>query len=271
MLSEKFRNRMNRLDLWETIPPRPALKTDFVPFMELYPIETDKPLGAVLICPGGAYHHRSAHEGEIIARKFNETGLHAFVVQYRITPDRHPAPLEDAVRALKIIRFNAAKWKVKPNKIAICGFSAGGHLAGTVGLYHNKTTLSCDEIDKMPSRPDALIFSYPVLTSGMFTHKDSFKNLLGENLPQKNLELLSLENNVTKDVPPSFLWHTANDEGVPVETSLLFAIELSKHKVPFELHIYPDGMHGLGLATELSRVVTWFGLCREWLRSMGWQ
>lgn len=261
---------MNKINLWETTPPRPALKTDFVPYMELYPVKTDKPRGAILICPGGAYSHRAPHEGETIAKKFNESGLHAFVVHYRVTPDIHPAPLEDAVRALKIIRFNAAKWQVNPNKIAVCGFSAGGHLTGSVGLLHDKTAAPCDDIDKMPSRPDALILSYAVLSAGEFANKGSFQNLLGATPSIEDIDLLSLEKNVTENTPPSFLWHTADDQGVFVENSLFFSKALSKHKIPFELHVYPHGRHGLGLATELSNVATWFGLCREWLKGMDW-
>lgn len=261
---------MNTLNLWESTPPRPALKTDFNPYMELHILETDTPRGAVLVCPGGAYHHRAPHEGETIAKKFNEAGFHAFVVQYRVTPDLHPAPLEDAVRALKIIRFNAKKWKVNPDKIAVCGFSAGGHLTGSVGLHHDKTAAPCDEIDKMPSRPDALILSYAVSSAGQFANKGSFTNLLGENPDPKDLELLSLENHVTANTPPAFLWHTADDQGVFVENSLLFSQALSKNKVPFELHVYPHGRHGMGLATELPNVATWFGLSCEWLKGLGW-
>jgi len=259
------------LNLYPSAPPANNAQSDFIPTLDLYPVQTKEPKGAVLICPGGGYGNRAAHEGKNVAEAFNAQGIHAFVVQYRVSPNRHPAPLADVSRALRIIRANANAWHVNPNHIAVCGFSAGGHLTASLGVHYASDIPGAgDNIDKQSNRPDALILSYPVISAGEFQHKGSFKNLLGEDASEKMIEFMSLEKHVTEKTPPAFLWHTAEDAGVPAENSMLFAQALSKHNIPYELHIFPNGRHGLGLAPELPNVAAWFNLCVTYLKNMGW-
>ncbi|HOU15984.1 MAG TPA: alpha/beta hydrolase [Anaerolineae bacterium] len=258
----------NSLWLWPGEPPCSSPEDDAQrPWLERYPADTPDVRGAVLVCPGGGYNHRAAHEAEPIARRFNACGFHAFVVQYRVSPHRHPAPLLDASRALRLIRAHTDEWRVDPARIAVCGFSAGGHLAASLGVHYGMDVLNTgDDLDAISARPDALILCYPVITSGEFAHRGCFETLLGPDATPELLRLMSLERQVTPETPPTFLWHTAEDGGVPVENSLLFAAALHKHNVPFELHIYPYGRHGLGLASEDAHVATWAALCCAWLR-----
>ncbi len=257
----------NSVWLWSGEPPYSLPEDDFHPWLERYPAETADVRGAVLVCPGGGYNHRAAHEAEPIARRFNTCGFHAFVVHYRVTPHRHPAPLLDASRALRLIRAHADAWRVDPARIAVCGFSAGGHLAASLGVHYGMEALNTgDDLDAISARPDALILAYPVITSGEFAHRGCFDTLLGPGAAPELRRLMSLELQVTPETPPTFLWHTAEDGSVPVENSLLFAAALHKHGVPFELHVYPHGRHGLGLAPEDAHVATWAELCGEWLR-----
>ena len=259
------------MHLYPNTPPANNPQSDFIPTLDCYPIQTSTAKGAVLICPGGGYGNRAAHEGKDIAEAFNAQGIHAFVVQYRVSPNRHPAPLADVSRALRIIRANATTWHVNPNHIAVCGFSAGGHLTASLGVHHASNIPGADDdIDKQSNQPNALILSYAVISAGEFKHQGSFKNLLGEDAPSDLTEFMSLEKQVTETTPPTFLWHTAEDAGVPAENSMLFAQALSKHNIPYELHIFPNGRHGLGLATELPNVATWFDLSVTWLKNMGW-
>ena len=260
--------------LWEGRAPGSSAADDFRPYLELFPVATDEPRGAVLVCPGGGYGSRAEHEGGVIARRFNEDGFHAFVVHYRVAPHRHPAPLFDVARAIRIIRHNAEEWKVEPSKIAVCGFSAGGHLTASLGVHFDEAPVEGSTPDKLPStlsgRPDALILCYPVISSSAFAHQGSFENLLGAESSPGLRQKMSLELQVTPETPPAFLWHTFDDAAVPVENSLLFAQALRGQSIPFEMHIYPTGRHGLGLAEEDAHVATWIPLCCEWLRSMGW-
>jgi acetyl esterase/lipase len=243
----------------------------FRPWLDPYPVPTGRPCGAVLICPGGGYGGRAYHEGILVAQRFNQAGFHAFVVHYSVAPRRHPVPLCDASRALRLMRQGASRWSVSPEHIAICGFSAGGHLAGSLGTHFDRPYLQDPEAPgRFANRPDALILCYPVISSGPVGHQGSFANLLGPEATAAARYDLSLEQQVSAQTPPAFLWHTVADEGVPVENSLLFAQALRGHGVPFELHVYPRGQHGLGLAAEDPHVATWMELCCEWLRGMGW-
>jgi acetyl esterase/lipase len=267
-----------RVELWPEGATTPGAADDFRPYLELYLLtETDaadapSTHGAVIVFPGGGYSHRSAHEGEPVARRFNEAGLSAFVLQYRVKPNRHPAPLLDARRAVRLVRSRAAEWGIDPGKIAICGFSAGGHLAASAGVHCDLPIAGDhDSLMAFSARPDALILSYPVIASGPFRHKGSFNLLLGEPNPPESMALMSLEDQVTTATPPAFLWHTSDDQAVPVENSLLFARALADHDVPFELHVYPHGRHGLNLALGDPHVATWSDLCVQWLESMGWK
>ena len=257
--------------LWPGAPPGSAPGDAFVPTLTPYLKTTAKPLGAVLVIPGGGYGGRADHEREPIARFFNSAGFHAFVLDYRVSPNRHPAPLMDAARAVRLIRHHAAEWNVRPDKIAILGFSAGGHLAGSLSVFFDKgDPTSPDPVERLSSRPDNVILCYPVISSGEFGHKGSFDNLLGENATAEERARMSLELHVRPDTPPTFLWHTASDEGVPVENSLMMARALHEKGVSFELHVYPEGPHGMGLAQDDPHVGSWTTLCAEWLHHWGW-
>ena len=262
---------MKKIDLWDNQIPYQTDEDDFIPFLETYLLDVTSPAGAVIVFPGGGYGGRADHEGAPIAEFFNSKGFHAFVVQYRVSPNRHPAPLADASRALRIVRNNAEKWNLKANNIAVCGFSAGGHLAGSTGVHFDLVKTEADNLcGKVSARPDALILCYPVISSKQFTHEGSFNNLLGEAYSDEMRDLMSLEEQVNKATPPSFLWHTAEDPGVPVENSLQFCSSLSKFDIPYELHVFPQGRHGLGLAPELPEVAVWADLCGTWLKKMQW-
>ncbi|OPJ62100.1 alpha/beta hydrolase [Clostridium oryzae] len=263
-----------RINLWNE--ENYDKQTDgFKPYMDTYVLYGNKKRPAVVICPGGAYAFTSDREAEAIALKFNAAGFHAFIVYYSVAPRKHPQPILDVSRAMCIVRENAEKWNVDSNKIAICGFSAGGHLAASLSVYWEKDYISKHvQITQGLNRPNAAILCYPVITSGEFAHEDSFKNLLGNKLSKSTIEEMSLEKHVNEKVPPTFIWHTYADELVPVENSLLFARALKSKEIPFELHIYPDGVHGLSLATEETaydgygqnpHVATWMKLCIEWL------
>jgi acetyl esterase/lipase len=231
---------------------------------------TSKPLAAVIVCPGGGYSCRAPHEGGPISRWLVSQGLVSFVLNYRVSPYRHPIPLGDAQRAIRLVRANAKEWNVDPNRIGILGFSAGGHLATSAAtIFDDGNPTASDPIDRESCRPNALIACYPVVTFGEFRHHGSMINLIGENYDPKMQEYLSLENRVTDKTPPSFLWHTSDDQAVPVENSLLFAMALRKHKVPCSLHVFPHGAHGLGLAQNLPTSVSkWTTQCEAWLKEI---
>ena len=206
----------------------------------------------VLICPGGGYEMTSDREAEGIALKLMATGCHCAVLRYSVAPHRYPTALLQAAASIKLIREHAAEWYIDPERIYIQGSSAGGHLAASLGVFWNSDFLKRDLGFTAEHRPNGLILSYPVISSGPMGHQESFENLLGGRLEERR-ELVSLEKQVNGDVPPCFLWHTDTDELVPVENSLLFAMALKAHHLPMELHIYPRGGHGLSLGNEMTR------------------
>lgn len=228
---------------------------------------------AVIVAPGGGYGNLAHHEGEPVARWLNGLGISAFVLRYRIAPYRYPASLLDARRAIRTVRSRAAEFGVDPNRIGMLGFSAGGHLTATAGTLAGRSfpeEAADDGVNRFSCRPDALILCYPVITfTGEYAHAGSRRNLLGEEPDPAMVALLSNEQQVTEQTPPSFLWHTADDAGVPVENSLMFASALRKSGVPFELHVYEQGRHGLGLAEEHPYARGWTGACADWLRNIG--
>jgi acetyl esterase/lipase len=264
------------IDLWEKFSYMSEGNDDFRPTLDTYILAGSKKRGAVLVCPGGGYGFTSDREAEAIALQFNAAGFHAFVIYYSVAPNRHPQPLLDVSRAMCIIRENADAWKVDTDKIAVCGFSAGGHLAASLGVHWNKKYLAyAPGIEASKNKPNALILCYPVISSGEFGHQDSFKNLLGNEYNGSLMEDMSLEKQISKDTPTTFLWHTFEDGLVPLENSMLFAQGLRACNIPFELHIYPEGHHGLSLANEetafegqgiIPHVATWINLCTEWLK-----
>lgn len=243
-----------------------------LPVLEPYLVEApgDAPRGAVIVCPGGGYHHRAAHEGEPVARWLNSRGIHAFVLQYRVAPNLHPAPLSDAKRAIRHVRFHSEALGIRADKIGILGFSAGGHLAASAGTHWDEgNEAAADAVERISSRPDAMVLGYPVISFGEYGHKGSLANLLGVTPPEDLVRSLSIETQITASTPPVFLWHTVDDASVPVENSLFLAAALRRAGVSFELHVYPSGRHGLGLASGHGQVRSWPELCGTWLETNG--
>ncbi len=228
---------------------------------------------AVIICPGGGYRKRAAHEGEPVAKWLNSIGISAFVVRYRFAPYQYPIPQWDAMRAVRYVRHHADRFGVRSDQIGILGFSAGGHLAASISTKIAERVPSpeqLDLIDQVSARPDALILCYPVISFGTYRHQGSVTALLGEETNESQLEAMSCELQVDEHTPPAFLWHTANDQGVKAENSILFAQSLSKYQIPYELHIFRDGPHGQGLAPERPYLAVWTELCRNWFAGLDW-
>jgi len=228
---------------------------------------------AVVVCPGGGYQMLAVnHEGRQIAEWLNARGIAAFVLKYRIAPRyRHPAPLLDAQRAIRTVRSRSAEFQIRPDRIGIWGFSAGGHLASTAGTHFDGGDPgAADPIDRASSRPDFLILAYPVISlTTPYTHRGSLKNLLGPDPDPKLVESLSNDLRVTPQTPPAFLFHTTADSGVPPENSILFYLALRKAGVPAEMHIYERGPHGVGLAPKDPVLSTWAERLEGWLRVRG--
>ena len=228
-----------------------------------------KPLGAVVIMPGGGYSHLAEHEGSLIAAHFNRMGFHAFVLKYRVSPNRFPAPQQDVLRAIRIIRANAKEWEVDPDKIAIGGFSAGGHLSASCGTkWRDIPFEKVDEIDNQSSEPNAMILCYPVIDiCSDFAHKGSGNFLFGteEMIPEKYE--LCCQNCVDENTPPAFVWHTATDPVVPASTSVNFANAMWKCGNTCELHIFPKGLHGRGLGLGHKDIHRWPELAAEFLET----
>ncbi|MEG0294211.1 alpha/beta hydrolase [Enterococcus sp.] len=231
---------------------------------------------AVVICPGGGYEFTSDREAEPIALKMMNMGFHAFVLNYSVKPNVYPQALLELATAVQIVRENHQEWGIDQDKIIIAGFSAGGHLAASLGVFWQSSyLLEKMKGDKESWQPNGLLLAYPVISSGEFGHEGSFKALLAENYEQMKVEM-SLENQVNAMTPPTFLWHTLEDGLVPMENSLLFASQLRKQKIPFELHLFPNGGHGLSLATVATsreahgvneQVAVWPELFERWVKN----
>ena len=228
---------------------------------------------AVIVCPGGGYGGLAmSYEGHEVARWLNSLGVTAFVLRYRHAPHyRHPTPLQDVQRAVRTVRSRASEWHVDPARIGVLGFSAGGHLASTAGTHFDTGDLAADDpIDRAGCRPDFLVLVYPVISfTTEYAHAGSRKNLLGEDPAPELVESLSNEKQVTKETPPTFLFHTTDDQVVPAENSLLFYLALRRADVPAELHVYEPGRHGIGLAAEHPVLSSWPRLCHNWLITRG--
>lgn len=231
---------------------------------------------AVIICPGGGYTGVSYDsEGTDIAKWLNSKGVAAFVLKYRLPNSksviaRNKAPLQDAQRAIRLVRQNAEKWDISSDQIGIMGFSAGGHLASTLGThYDEEIDFAGDDIDTLSARPDFMVLIYPVITfNPAYTHQGSKDNLLGENPDQKLVDFYSNELHVDKNTPPTFLVHSSNDRSVPVMNSILFYEALSKDGVYAEMHIYPEGGHGYGLALGMDYLQTWTDRLADWMEGL---
>jgi len=250
-----FTRAQDAMPLWPDGAPGALGKEDKdIPTLTAYLPAPDLATGAaIVVCPGGGYGGLAGHEGADYALFLNQHGVAAFVLKYRLGSAgyRHPRMLEDAARAVRLVRAKAGMWKVDPKRVGVMGSSAGGHLASTL-LTHFDAGKSdaVDPIDKESSRPDLGILCYAVITLGDKTHQGSKNNLLGKDPDAEMVKFLSNELQVTKDTPPCFVWHTAEDKAVPVENSLQFAAALQKNGVPFDLHVYQKGRHGIGLADK---------------------
>lgn len=267
-------NQPPALPLWPNgAPGAKGTQPDDVPSIQHYPAPADKANGAaIVVCPGGGYARLAAHEGHDIAVWLNSIGVSAFVLKYRLGPRyNHPAMLGDVQRAIRTVRAKASEYKVEANRIGVMGFSAGGHLSATAATHFDDGKADAtDAIERVSSRPDVAIMCYPVITlQPPFAHIGSRKNLLGENPAAELVELMSNEKQVTAKTPPTFLFHTVDDAGVPVENSMLFAEALRKNKVPYEMHLYEHGRHGVGLAPNDPALNTWPKLLENWLRARG--
>jgi acetyl esterase/lipase len=233
---------------------------------------------AMVICPGGGYAHLSESEGKEYALWLSANGIAGYVLKYRLGSSgyHHPSMLEDAARAMRLVRANAAEWKVDPKRIGIIGSSAGGHLASTLLTHFDAGNPgSPDPVERQSSRPDLGILCYAVITMGEYTHKGSHDLLIGKEPSPELVKLLSNELQVTKDTPPCFLFHTDEDKTVPVENSLQFAAALRRAGVPFDLHIYQKGGHGGALqgrggsTYDPAKLHPWTSDCIFWLKQQG--
>lgn len=237
----------------------------------LLPGEQVRPL--VVVCPGGGYGGRAPHEADPIALWLNGLGLHAVVCHYRVFPWRHPQPLHDAQRAIRLVRHRAAAWKVDPGRIGIVGFSAGGHLVcSTANFGDDGDPTAADPVARQSSRVNALIACYPVITNANLKgHQGSFTNLLGSDPDPALWRRMSLENSVTTANPPTFIMHTADDPVVPLENALVYAGALRAAQVPVALHVYPHAPHGIGLGRDFpGSARRWTADCEAWLHELGW-
>lgn len=228
---------------------------------------------AIVVCPGGGYGGLAPHEGAGYAEWLAENGIAGIVLKYRLGSSgyRHPAMLNDAARAVRLTRSKAAEWKIDPKRVGIIGSSAGGHLASTLLTHFDAGKADAtDPVERESSRPDLGILCYAVITMGENTHGGSKKYLLGDNPAPELVQLLSNEKQVTAQTPPCFIWHTWEDKGVKIENSLAFAEALQKNGVPFDLHIYQKGGHGIGLGNRGSgQRHPWAADCIYWLKVQG--
>jgi acetyl esterase/lipase len=262
-----FLSAQTIIPLWPDHVPGALGKEDKdVPNLTVFLPEPGTATGAAMIIfPGGGYGGLAPHEGKGYADWLVTNGISCFVLKYRLGSGgyRHPAMLQDAARAVRLVRSKAAEWKIDPKRIGIIGSSAGGHLSSTLITHFDSGKSDArDPIERESSRPDLAILCYPVITMGANTHAGSKKNLLGDKPDPELVKNLSNETQVTKDTPPCFIWHTQEDKGVKVENSLAFAAALQQAGVPFDLHVYQKGPHGIGTANNHP----WTKDCIYWLR-----
>lgn len=244
------------------------------PTITIYLPAKEKSVGSgVVIFPGGGYRHVVIdHEGHQIARWLNELGIAGFVVDYRHGGRgySHPAPIQDAQRAIRTVRNRSAEFGIEPNKTGIIGFSAGGHLASTAGTHFNERFYEPnDAIDRASARPDFMVLIYPVISMGPFSHSGSRNALLGNAPSQEMIDKFSNEKQVDSNTPPTFLVHATDDKTVPPENSIYFYLACRKAHVPVEMHIWLNGGHGFGLGKPGEPVSRWPVLCADWLKKTG--
>lgn len=225
------------------------------------------PRPLVLVLPGGGYRMTADHEGEPVARWLAGLGLHAVVLRYPVAPEGstgplHPAPLDAARAAVRWVRAGGTGLDVDPARVGVLGFSAGGHLAATL------STVGDEDAD---ARPDATVLCYPVVSLEAEAHEGSVEALLGPHADDAARAALSADRRVSGSTPPAFVWHTGDDGAVPVSNAVRYAQALWLAGVSAELHVYPTGRHGLGLADDAPHVATWTTACAEWLEALGWR
>lgn len=259
---------MEIIKMWENVPGM----CEEEPVLKYFKSEDKKSDGTVVIFPGGGYGSRAAHEGDGYAQFLNSIGINAFVVEYRVSPHRFPLELLDARRAIRWVRYHAKDYEINPKKIAVMGSSAGGHLAAMVSTYKKEIEFEgIDEIDNTDFTPNYQILAYPVIALSTLSvgHIGTTINLLGEEkiymAPELDPLLIADEN-----TPPAFIWHTSDDSLVNVANSLKYGEKLRDLNIPFELHVFPNGHHGLGIAADNPHVAQWTGLLENWLELMGY-
>lgn len=247
------------------------------PTLEIYlPAKNNATGKAMIICPGGGYGGLAYDwEGTDMAKWLNTEGIAAFVLKYRlpqsksvITPNE--SPLQDAQRAMRLVRHNAADWNIEEDQIGIMGFSAGGHLASTLGThYDNKNNFVEDDIDTLSAKPNFMVLVYPVITmTTPHTHMGSRNNLIGNAPSQEHIDFYSNELHINEDTPPTILIHASDDGSVPVQNSLMFYEGLINAGVSAEMHIYPEGGHGFSFARGTGNLETWIDRCADWIRGL---
>lgn len=242
-----------RYDIWEENEYNYSASYGFKPNIRAYIHDDSEIRDAMIVVPGGGYCMVVPHEGECVAKKFFDYGMNVFVLTY--TTDITFAiplkkqPLKDVSRAVRFVRANAEQFKINIDKVLICGFSAGGHVCGTLAT-HWQDDVDQGKYAEISNRPDGVILSYPVITTGKYTHIYSVWALVGQNAPQEELEYFSLEKNVSDKTPPCFVWQTKEDDLVPIENSYLFAESLQKNNIPHALYVFPHGGHGMSICSE---------------------
>jgi len=267
--NESFNQVVDSSDNWT------RMKFVTNPILDVYPAPKEIATGtAVIICPGGGYSILAIeHEGADVAKWLNGLGITAFVLKYRLPDDsimenKAIGPLQDAQRAMRIVRGNAKEWGINPDKIGIMGFSAGGHLASTLSTHYNEKVY--ESMDTTSARPDFSLLIYPVISMQEgITHLGSRYNLLGESPSSDQTAHFSNELHVNGDTPPAFLVHSMDDGAVPVQNSIIYAMAMQKNKIPCELHIYQSGGHGYGMGRSTNTESTWTEACQKWLDAKG--
>lgn len=242
-----------RINIWDKEEYSYQAAYGFIPNIKTYIHDDDEERDCVMVVPGGGYCMVVPPEGEIVAKKFYDMGMNTFVLTYTtditFSIPLKKQPLADISRAVRVLRKNAAEFKINPNRVFICGFSAGGHVCGSLCTHFDEIPETNEKYLKISDKPDGAMLCYPVITTGKYTHEYSVAALLGNEPSEEELEYFSLEKNVKENMPPIFMWQTLEDDLVPVENTYLFAQSLKDKNVPFAQYVFPKGRHGLSVAT----------------------